>query len=46
MAQQTKGLAAKTDNLGSIPRTHMVKENVTPASGPLNSVHTHTQLID
>lgn len=39
MAQQAKALASKPDNLYSVPRTHVVKENQLPARFPLTSTH-------
>lgn len=54
MVQWGKKLATKSDDLSSVPRTHLVERELTPLSSPLTSkytsrhihvyTHVHTQI--
>lgn len=41
MAQWVQAIAAMSDNQNSIPRAHMVKEELMPPSRPLASTRAH-----
>lgn len=42
MAWWVKGLAAKSDDLSLISRTHIMQRELTLANCPLPSIHSHT----